>query len=267
MGLLLTICVRSAIGGGVEQLPAILALLLISIALIAKRLVEQPNEGGRTNFPISNAWMVVLVWSVVLSISTFWLVGPFFLLGVCIAEALVKKSSFQSNLSETSDDERPDNETPELSESNQTVADEIVDDDHDCSNDALLLSLCQQDGPGAAPMDENDESDESTDDVIRKIVYTSRDNEITVVASIRQSFAADENSGVVHIPFYPSLAETPAIEFQQLAGPPINVKITDATRFGIRAEIKLIDTNPVGTEILIKFLISHVNQQKLSAAG
>ena len=258
--LLLTSCIAIAMTRPLNAgLPSFLALFLISIAVILRSQVVP--EKRQVQFQWLKSWGFSIVWSVLLAVTIHWSLGPVFLLVKELIEMLKQR--------ETSHHSHAENLEPQITEpeSTQEDCDELIEDSHDCSNEELLLALCDENpSSGDSDLITNPECSFSGN-AVRQVVYLQSDNDLSVVATIRQSFPAGERIQVLHLPFFPPLSESLDVSSTQMDGPEASIRVTDISRFGLRAELKLVAASLLATEVLVEFQISSAIEQNLSAAG
>ena len=104
-------------------------------------------------------------------------------------------------------------------------------------------------------------------DVTRQVVHTKIDNRSMVTAYVRHHFSAEQKSDVIHVPLHPALEREPTTEVLQVEGPDAKVRVTQSSRFGIRAEIALDQAATEKTELLFEFTITEPEHQALAKAG
>lgn len=91
-------------------------------------------------------------------------------------------------------------------------------------------------------------------DVTQQIVRsTDADGVQNIHGTLRAQFAAAERTQSLHIAFCPPLPETPAMQCEQVDGPPARLTIAEVQSYGARIDVRLARTADEPTSIVLEF--------------
>ena len=195
-------------------------------------------------------YTILIGWSVVIANQLHWSAGPVFVAVVIGAIARFGKRTKMASRSD-SDQEIQVEAKPAIEK----------------GKPRLILS----DDENEESFTERDLEEENiSPDLVRQVNFVQVEDRTYVTAIVRENFEQNADLRIIHLPLFPPFNSQPECDWIQLNGPEVDLRITECSRMGIRAEIRKstgVSSKDPSASVLIEFTLSETQANCLAKAG